>query len=163
MEQDPRPRRNLVIERIRQFFLNPTPAAVDERTQEHLLRLATATLLVEMSRVDQRVDTIEQQAILANIRRHFDLTDDEARELTDLAMDKAVEARSLYEFTRVLNGSLSAAQKIQVVELMWQVAYADGDIDKYEDHLVRKVADLIYVPHHEFVAAKLRAAETAAS
>ena len=73
----------------------------------------------------------------------------------------ADEATSLHEFTRLINEQLTDAQKYHVIELLWQFGFADGAIDKYEEHLVRKVADLLYVRHSEFIRAKLSAQQNA--
>ena len=67
------------------------------------------------------------------------------------------EAVSLYEFTNRLNDELTPEDKTGIVEMLWRVAFADGRIDKYEEHLVRKAADLLYVPHRRFIRAKLKA------
>lgn len=146
-----------VIDRIRQFFSRQEEEILSGGGSEHALRMATATLLVEMSRADRQVDDTETDAVLAAIRQRFDLAEQEARDLADLGHDRADHATSLYEFTRVLNEQLSREQKLHIVELLWDVAYADGRIDKYEEQLVRKIAELIYVPHPDFIAAKLRA------
>ena len=146
-----------MIDRIKQFFASQEKEIAASGGSEHALRLATATLLVEMSRADQQVDSAETDTVLTAIRQRFELTEAEARNLADLGHDKADHATSLYEFTRVLNDQLSREQKLHVVELLWDVAYADGRIDKYEEQLLRKIAELIYVPHPDFIAAKLRA------
>ncbi len=146
-----------MIDRIKQFFSSQEDEITASGGSEHALRLATATLLVEMSRADRQVDNAETDAVLAAIRQRFELTAEEARNLADLGHDTADHATSLYEFTRVLNDQLSREQKIHIVELLWDVAYADGRIDKYEEQLLRKIAELIYIPHPDFIAAKLRA------
>ena len=146
-----------MIDRIKQFFSRQQDQIAASGGSQHALRLATATLLVEMTRADRQVDSAETDTVLAAIRQRFDLTAEEARDLADLGHDKADHATSLYEFTQVLNDQLGREQKIQIVELLWDVAYADGRIDKYEEQLVRKIAELIYVPHPDFIAAKLRA------
>jgi uncharacterized tellurite resistance protein B-like protein len=73
----------------------------------------------------------------------------------DAASARADAAVSLHEFTRLLNDALAPTDKQRVIGLLWRVAFADGTLDRYEDHLVRKVADLLYVPHAEFIRAKL--------
>ena len=67
------------------------------------------------------------------------------------------KATSLYPFTGLINQHFSPEQKAQVVEALWRVAYADGTLDKYEEHLVRKVAELIHVSHSTFIRTKLKA------
>jgi uncharacterized tellurite resistance protein B-like protein len=88
------------------------------------------------------------------MQRAFELDASQTAELLTLAEQDANEATSLFEFTRLINKHFDAEQKQHFVELLWHVALADGEIDKYEDHLVRKVADLIHVPHLSFIRAK---------
>ncbi|MEE8118409.1 MAG: TerB family tellurite resistance protein [Gammaproteobacteria bacterium] len=129
----------------------PESTAVDE---QHLLKLATATLMIEMARADFDESENELQFVEKTLAQHFDLSDGETSALIEQANQRADHAISLHEFTRLLHEELNDAEKGQIVELLWRVAYADGRLDKYEDHLVRKVADLLYVPHIEFMRLK---------
>lgn len=123
------------------------------------MQLAAATLLIELTRADTRVEDNELQAIRQAIQHAYELSDSEAEELMEQADREADDAVSLHNFTHTLNTCLSPQQKILFVEHMWRVAYADGRIDKYEDHYIRKVADLLYVSHSQFIRAKQRAAK----
>ena len=142
---------------IKRFFDANLTAATDASNpveQERAYRLATAALLIEMTRADHDVKGVERDAVTQAVRRAFELDLDQTEELVTLAEQEADEATSLYEFTRLINRHFDAKQKEHVVELLWQVALADGELDKYEEHLVRKVADLIYVPHRSYIRAK---------
>jgi uncharacterized tellurite resistance protein B-like protein len=119
-------------------------------------RLATAALLLEMTRADATVDDIEQVAVEQALVKAFDLSADELAELVELAEAERDAAVCLHRFTRQINDNLDNAQKIRLLENLWQVAFADGNIDRYEDHFARKVAELLYVSHSSFIAAKLR-------
>ena len=147
-----------MLSRIQQFFerhiAEPGSAAHSEAEREHGYQLATAALLIEMSRADNVVLAVERTAVAQAVRRAFDLDQAGTEELVRLAETQADEATSLYEFTRLINAHFNDRQKEHVVELLWHVAFADGEIDKYEEHLVRKIADLIYVPHIAFMRAK---------
>jgi len=148
-----------MLKAVRQFFENHILAETqsqDGATCEHGLRLATAALLIEMSRADFKVSEREREAVVQAVRRVFGLDPSQTRELVALAEKEADRATSLYQFTAHINDSFTPAQKAHVVELLWEVAYADGRLDKYEEHLVRKIADLIHVPHREFIQAKHR-------
>lgn len=129
---------------------------------EHGYKLATAALLLEVTRADHEVSAPEMAAVRQALARAFELHDAELSELMTLAEAEHDAAVCLYSFTRTINESLDADQKSRIVELLWTVAYADGDLDSYEEHLIRKVADLLYVPHAQFIAAKLRAEKRAA-
>ena len=131
-------------------------AAVEER--EHGYHVATAALLVEMMRADYEVQPEEREAVLRALAAAFDdLSPQETRDLLARAEERADDATSLYEFTQHINRRLDHEQKAHVVELLWRVAYADGDLDKYEEHLVRRIADLIHVPHSVFIRMKHKA------
>ncbi len=142
---------------IKRFFdANVTAAtsAASPAEQEHAYQLATAALLIEMTRADHDVKGVERAAVAQALGRAFELAPSETEEMLTLAEQEADAATSLYEFTRLINRHFDPKQKEHIVELLWHVALADGEIDKYEDHLVRKVADLIYVPHLSFIRAK---------
>ncbi len=91
------------------------------------------------------------------ISQRFTLTDNETEQLIQLAEQEAEQAIDYHCFTSLINTHFSAEEKVDIVEHLWQIAYADGQINKYEDHLVRKISELIYVPHSAFIAAKHRA------
>lgn len=145
-----------MLRAIQDFFrakIEPDSTAGPDR---HGLQLATAALLFEMHRADDREHPEERQILEQALQKTFTLSDAETRELAELADREAAEAVSLYQFTGLINQHFSPEQKIQVVEMLWQVAYADGRLDRYEEALVRKLADLIHVPHREFMQAKHR-------
>jgi len=118
------------------------------------IRLATAAILVEMSRADFDESAIEQDRIRELVQVRFGLNPESAAELYEIAAEEADNSVSLYELTRLVNQEFSADEKRRIVELMWEVAYADGRLDKHEEHLVRKVAELIYLPHKDFIQTK---------
>jgi uncharacterized tellurite resistance protein B-like protein len=149
-----------MLDAIRRFFDTNLTVATDAENpaeREHGYRLATAALLIEMTRADHEIKGIERDAVSRTLRRAFELDESETEQLLTLGEQHADHATSLYEFTRLINRHLDAEQKIHFVELLWQVALADGEIDKYEEHLVRRVADLIHVPHASFIRAKHQA------
>ena len=121
---------------------------------EERQQLALASLLVEMARADFDQSSEEQQQIVHLLADHFELSKAEAKALFDRA-DKALnDSVCLFDFTRALHESLDAEQKKGVIRLLWQVAHADSKLDKYEDYLVRKVADLLYVSHSDVIRIK---------
>ncbi|MCP4044117.1 MAG: TerB family tellurite resistance protein [Gammaproteobacteria bacterium] len=146
-----------MINTIRQFFdqhILTDGSGGDGDDFEHRQRLATAALLIEMTRADFSVTDAEQQALVKTVRRIYGLNEEETHELVRLAGEELDNATSLYQFTTLINQNFSPAQKRHVVELLWEMAYADGTLNKYEEHLVRKVADLIYVSHAVFIQTK---------
>lgn len=120
-------------------------------------RLAVAALLVEIARADHEVAPAERSSIRRMLAAAYGLDPGSAGKLLARAERAVEESVSLYEFTRRLNDELSPDEKANAVEMLWRVAFADGRIDKYEEHLVRKAADLLYVPHRRFIRAKREA------
>lgn len=131
----------------------------DPEELQHQLHLAAAALLIEMTRADYTVDSSEKQAMENVLQRALNLSAEEVRNLLTLAGTAADRATSLYEFTRLINDHYSREEKLVLVESMWRVAFSDGDLDKYEERLIRQVSDLVHVPHKEFIRLKLKIAE----
>ncbi|HKJ08173.1 MAG TPA: TerB family tellurite resistance protein [Gammaproteobacteria bacterium] len=146
-----------MIRAIQQFFERQMRAADEGRGDtEHALRLATAALLVEMTRADFHVESDERSAVYNALRRVFGLSAEETSELVELAEQDASSASSLFQFTHLIDTHFSPKRKAYVVEMLWRVAFADGVMDKYEEYLVRKVADLLHVSHRDFLQTKHR-------
>ena len=127
-----------------------TPDAAPE-DREHALRIATAVLLIEVARADYSEDLSEDRATFAQIKEFFGLEDHEAGLLIEEARRQADHAISLQSFTRTLHEQLTVPEKYRVIEMLWKVALADQRLDKYEDYVVRKVADLLYVAHSDLI------------
>ncbi len=149
-----------MLRAIQEFFQSQIEPDVKAGPDKHGLHLATAALLFEMLRADDNEHPQERAELERVLQEQFDLSGDETWELAKLADQEAAEAASLYQFTGLINEHFTAEQKVSVVEMLWQVAYADGRLDPYEEALVRKIADLIYVPHREFIQAKHRIQES---
>ncbi len=124
---------------------------------EHALRVATAVLMIEVMRADFRVDSTEQQHLRELLEQEFKLTDEELDALIEQAESDADQLVSLQHYTRMLNEHYDHAMKLRVIEMMWQIVYADGEKDHYEEHLMRQVADLLYISHAEFIKARHKA------
>jgi uncharacterized tellurite resistance protein B-like protein len=117
----------------------------------HALQIATALLLIEVARADYSQDLTEDEAVFALIKSFFELTAEETKLLVAEASRQADHAASLQSFTRRLTEELTLEEKFKVVEMLWRVALADRHLDKHEDHIVRKVAQLLYVPHSALI------------
>jgi uncharacterized tellurite resistance protein B-like protein len=128
---------------------------------QHALQVATAALLLEMMRMDSSITAAETDSVTRTLQTRFGLDAAEVDTLMALATEEARLATDYFQFTSLINRTFSAEQKVQVVEYLWQVAYADGHLDAHEQHFMRKIADLLYVSHADYVAAKQRAREQA--
>jgi uncharacterized tellurite resistance protein B-like protein len=146
-----------MLNAIREFFDQNVGAAAAAGDERHAIELATAALLVETVRLDGEIDEAERAAAHRAVRAKFGLGEAAAATLIRLAEEEARDATGYYQFTSLINKQFSAAQKERVIELMWQVAYADEALSAHEQHVVRKIADLLHVPHRAYIAAKLRA------
>ncbi len=118
-------------------------------------RLAAAALLVEVVASDAEFTGEERAAVLASLQRGFGLDAEAARELVLLAEAEARDAHDTWQFTASVNASFSLEQKRRLVEELWRVAYADDALHRHEEHLIRRVADLLHLGHGEFIRAKL--------
>lgn len=132
------------------------PASVEGRP-EHTLQLATAVLLIEVMRSDAESTDEEQATILKILKERFQLPDAEVAQLSELGHQTAKAANDLHLFTSLINRELELFERVRIIEYMWQVAYADRQISAHENHLMRKMADLLHIPHGDNVAAKMRA------
>lgn len=121
--------------------------------------LATAALLMEMAHADHAIDVAEHESIRAALERAFDMEATQVAELMNLAQAERDAATCLYGFTRTLNDRASLEDRTRIIEMLWRVALADGDLDRYEEHLVRKLAELLHVTHADYIRAKLAATE----
>jgi uncharacterized tellurite resistance protein B-like protein len=142
-----------MLNAINNFFeKNISPEANGDL--EHELKLATAALLIEMMYQDDQVHEKEMDAAKEALMEKFGLTEDECHALFSLAEAEVKEAVDFHQFTSLIAREFTQAQKIKVVELLWSVAYADSHLDSMEEHMVRKIADLIYVSHKDFMKTK---------
>ena len=146
-----------MLKAIRDFFEANLAAAPPAR-KRHTLELATATLLAEVMRLEG-VDPAERAAVLEAVRRQFGLEEGAAGELLALAEAEARAATDYYQFTSLIRSRYSQEDRQAIVELLWRVAYADARLSAHEMHVVRKIADLLYVSERDYIAAKMRARE----
>ena len=138
-------------------FVSNTENIVEEDIQSFdEMTLATCVLLIEVSLSDDSYDDDEKNKIIGILKNKFSLDDSQINVLLELADKKNKEMISLYDWTSKINEIYSYEQKKELIKLLWDVAYADGRIDKYEDYTIRKIADLIYVRHEDFMKAKIR-------
>lgn len=142
-----------VFDRLRDLFSVEDKQADSEEAR----RFATALLLAELSRADYQIDESEKRTIIDVLGDRFGLSHPQACSLLDRAEAKAEEVVSLYDYVQTLNAQLDYAGRCDVIEMLWRVAYADGRIDTYEEHEIRKIADLLYIEDSDFIRAKLRA------
>ena len=136
-------------------------AGDESATSTKGISLAVAALLVEILRADFEVSEDERRQVLGSIRGLLGLSETACAELLELAERQIDQSHDLYQFTSEVNRAYSAQDKLRLVEQLWRVARADERVHKYEEHLIRRIADLLHVPHSAYIAAKLRSEDTA--
>lgn len=143
-----------MIARLKSLLL---PAGAVEDDADSPLALATAALLIEIMVVDGHLDGKEEAAIKILLKNQFQLEAADLNDLFEEARQEVTNSTSLFQFTHVVNANFSMKQKYALTKNLWQIAYADGNLDKYEEHIVRRIAELIHLPHSEFIRAKIAA------
>lgn len=150
-----------MLKSIRDYFERNLGAQAHVPPDRHTIELATAALLIEVLRSDAHKDPAEESAVLRAVHEKFGLEADEAQTLVRLAEEEVKQANDYYQFTSLINQRFDQAQKIRIVELMWEVAYADGELAAHENHVMRRVAELLHVAHPDYITAKMRARDVA--
>jgi uncharacterized tellurite resistance protein B-like protein len=142
---------------MKNILLKFLTISIEETTpedMEHALRVATAVLLVEITRADFVVEPVERQRLRQLLEQEFQLTEIELDALLEEAEADADQLVSIQHTTRLLNEHYDHAMKRRVVEMMWRLVYADGEKSHYEEHLIRQIADLLYLSQNEFIQAR---------
>lgn len=144
-----------MLKQIKQLFstFNEQP----NQMQEHDLKTAVAALLIEVMRADTQQQDDELKTLTFTLKKYFQLTDEEVDELMQSAGKSLDDAIDYFQFSKQINNQCSAEQRIEIIELLWRLAYADGELDPQEEYVIRRVANLLYVTHEDFIAAKLAA------
>jgi uncharacterized tellurite resistance protein B-like protein len=146
-----------VLKSIHEFFERNLAPGGDTQRARHTIELATAALLIEVVRCDSGITDEERQSVQAAVREKFGLAPEEAQALIRLAEDEVAQANDLFQFTSLINRDFTQEQKQRVIELMWRAALADTRISAHENHVLRRVAELLHVTHGDYIAAKTRA------
>lgn len=143
-----------MLTQIKLFFEQHLALPLPEHIAEDQLQLASVALFMEMMVMDDVCQAEERDMILSLVQKCFSLTKEQAETLTTSAEQKRKQATDYFEFTSLINKQCNLEQKIQLIESLWRIAYADGKLDPQEEYLVRKIAGLLYVPHINFIMAK---------
>jgi uncharacterized tellurite resistance protein B-like protein len=143
-----------LINHISGVLSSPADSPGDTERREAAIRSATAVLMVDVARADYVFDDDEFDSVLRLVESHFHLSPDDAAALVNAADEEVDDLVSLYEFTQLLHNNLNEAEKARVVGLLWQIAYADGRLDKYEDSLILKISDLLHVSRGQVMRLK---------
>ena len=145
-----------MLTKIKDFFEQNINTPDDKVHEERRIQLATAALLIEMMLQDDKIHHNEIKVIKDSLSTTFGLPEGETQQLFELAEYELTQATDYYQFTSLIQKHYNQHEKIHIIELLWRVAYADSELDVYEEHMIRKISDLIYVPHSDFLKAKFK-------
>ena len=147
-----------MLEKIKRLFENNFIANSSSNTfdSEHALRLAMASLMIEVAESDYHDAPEERESVLTIIKNSFDLSNTETDEIVDLARQEHADSIDYFQFTSLINQHYSAEQRVELIEKLWQIAFADHKLDKHEEHVIRRIADLIHVARSDFMKTKLK-------
>lgn len=140
-----------MIKKLLSFFQQE-----EEKSNSHKPDLAAAALLVEIMNADHEISAQEAESIKQILFDTLFLTHEVADELLATAKNTVHDANDLFQFTEVINSHYSYEEKVALIESLWKVAYSDQQLDKYEEHMVRRIADLLYVAHSDFIQTRNR-------
>ena len=143
-----------MLNQIKLFFDQHIALPAPDQVTEESLHLACAALFIEMMYMDDKTRAEEHDMILKSVRDFFSLSVEDANTLISLATQQRKQATDYYQFTSLINKGFTQKQKVTLIKTLWQIAYADGELDKHEEYMVRKMADLLHVPHLEFIKTK---------
>ena len=151
-----------MIENIKKFFSEKIDTS-DQESQvpsERSVPIAACALLLEMAHADSEFIQSERDNIIAILQSSFDMTEDDANELLNLADLERKESLDLWQFTNLINQNYSREEKIRVAETLWRVIYTDGKVDKHEEYLMRKLTFLLDLQHRDMIEAKFKARDS---
>lgn len=144
-----------MIDRLKALF-SPNRPAGDDGSRRDDLGLATAALMVEAALMDGHMDDDERTAITRLLGDHFDLDPDQAAELLEAGHKAVMDTGQLYGFTKIIKDRFDNEERVRMIEMLWEVAYADGHVHHFESNLVRRLAGLLYVSDRESGSARKR-------
>jgi uncharacterized tellurite resistance protein B-like protein len=146
-----------MIDLVKKFFGRTAQTGSVEPTQDgsHDVRIAACALLLEISYIDGEFSEIERERIISMLKKDYDLADAHAVSLMEASKKELQGSVDLWQFTNLINQNYTMEEKTQIIETIWHVAFADGELDKHEDYLVHKLARLLRLTHKQLIDAKL--------
>ena len=143
-----------MLARIKKFLSDPTSEPVAADVDEK--KIATAALLIEAALSDETYCDDERIMVSNVLKRHYDLSDEEVTAVVAEAENAQGKANQILHFTKTVKETVEFDDRIQIIEMLWEIAYADGIISDYEANLVRRICGLIYVDDKESGIARKR-------
>ena len=145
----------MILEALKNLFEDKT--TLKETAEDEGLGIAAGVLMLEIARADDEIDDLEKELVIEGIKNILHQTSHEINEVFQKVIAVVEESVSFFEFTSLINDSCSRKEKYDLLVILWKVAYADGQLDKYEEYYIRKIKDLLYLSQSDFIKAKLEA------
>jgi len=145
-----------MLEKIKSLFFKTSEEKTAEVQVAQTIDKTCASLIIEVALADKVFDESEIKLLKNMLLETYSLELDDANELIANAEKTVNESTSLYGYTREVNDNFDYQSKLDLLDQLWRMAFADGNIDKYEEHVVRKISDLIHISHNDFIQSKLR-------
>ena len=145
----------MILEALKNLFEDKS--TLNETAEDEGLGIAAGVLMLEIARADNEIDDLEKEVVIEGVKNILHKTNHEINEIFQKVIDVVEESVSFFEFTSLINDSCSRKEKYDLLVILWKVAYADGQLDKYEEYYIRKIKDLLYLSQSDFIKAKLEA------
>jgi len=149
-----------MIDLVKKFFGKRIKNSTEEGEDSlHDVRIATCALLLEMSQIDGEFSESERENILSIIKKEYEVDDEHVTTIIEAADKELKGSLDLWQFTNLINQNYAQEEKIEIIEMVWRIAYTDGKLDKHEDFLVHKLANLLRLNHRQLIDAKIKIRE----
>ncbi len=149
------------MDRLKRFFArssgNDVPERIETRCQN--IQVATCAVLLEMARIDSEFSEEEQESLVNILKKRYGLSNEDAEELIQASNKELEGSIDLWRFTHLINRKYTIEEKLEIIRTVWEIAYADGKLDKHEDYLLHKLAELLHLTHKQLIDAKLKVLE----
>ena len=145
----------MILEALKNLFEDKS--TFKETAEDEGLGIAAGVLMLEIARADDEIDDLEKELVIEGIKNILHQTSHEINEVFQKVIAVVEESVSFFEFTSLINDSCSRKEKYDLLVILWKVAYADGQLDKYEEYYIRKIKDLLYLSQSDFIKAKIEA------
>ena len=146
-----------IIEYIKEHLTKDTG---NKQTESQRILIATCVLMLEMANADNEFSRSEEERIIKLLNEQFDLSKEAAQAIMSLSESERKRSLDLWHFTNHINQNFSNEEKMNVIELLWRVIYADGRVDMHEEYLMRKVSSLLNIKHEDMIQAKFNARQS---
>ena len=147
-----------MLEFVKDFFIKAAAGSQknDTRNDAHRVQIATCALFLEIAKIDDKFTDKELETILSILKDKYNLSQEHADALLKEAEEGLNRSVDLWQFTRLINDHYSIEEKLEMIEMLWQIVFIDGKMDKYEDYLMHKLTRLLRLSDSQLIDAKLK-------